>query len=119
MRIVVIQSGSKGNATLVIDSGRVLLIDMGITLKSLKDALQQNNLNMFNIDALLLTHEHCDHTAGIKYLPPIPIYCTKGTYEGQNIIETQPYQSFQIGDFDILPVSTNHDVNNPDRKSVV
>ena len=72
MRFVVVQSGSKGNATLVIDKGRVLLIDMGIGLRVLKEALAKENLNLFNINAMLLTHEHWDHTAGIKYLPPLP-----------------------------------------------
>ena len=46
MRFIVIQSGSKGNATLVIDKGRVLLIDMGIGLRVLKEALYKENLNL-------------------------------------------------------------------------
>ena len=71
MKFIVIQSGSKGNATLVIDRGRVLLIDMGITLRTLKEALAKENLNIYNISAMLLTHEHWDHTAGIRYLPLI------------------------------------------------
>ena len=49
MKFIVIQSGSKGNATLVIDQGRVLLIDMGITLRVLKEALAKEGLNIYNI----------------------------------------------------------------------
>ena len=113
MKFIVIQSGSKGNATLVIDQGRVLLIDMGVTLKVLKEALAKENLNIYNISAMLLTHEHWDHTAGIKYLPPLPIYCTKETYQGENVNELEPYIPFEIECFKITPVSTSHDVNNP------
>ena len=113
MRFVVIESGSKGNATLIIDKGRVLLIDMGITLKVLKEALAKENLNLYNINAMLLTHEHWDHTAGIKYLPPFPIYCTKETYESNNVVELEPYKEFNIEHFKITPVSTSHDVKNP------
>ena len=113
MRFVVIESGSKGNATLVIDQGRVLLIDMGIGLRVLKSALVEENLNIYNINALLLTHEHWDHVAGIKYLPPLPIYCTKETYNCENIVEVEPYQSFNIEHFNITPISTSHDVKNP------
>ena len=40
MKIIVVESGSKGNATLIYDEGRLLLIDMGITLTSLKNALK-------------------------------------------------------------------------------
>ena len=113
MKFIVIQSGSKGNATLVIDQGRVLLIYMGITLKVLKEALAKENLNIYNISAMLLTHEHWDHTAGIKYLPPLLIYCTKETYQGENVNEIEAYTSFEIECFKITPVSTSHDVKNP------
>ena len=113
MKFIVIQSGSKGNATLIIDKGRVLLIDMGITLKSLKEALEKEHLNVYNISGMLLTHEHWDHTAGIKYLPPLPIYCTKETYQNENVVELEPYKSFQIEHFQITPVPTSHDVKNP------
>ena len=113
MRFVVIQSGSKGNATLIIDQGRVLLIDMGITLKILKEALAKENLNLYNISAMLLTHEHWDHTKGIEYLPPLPIYCTKETLQKENVVELEPYQKFNIDHFSITPVSTSHDVHNP------
>ena len=113
MRFVVIQSGSKGNATLVIDRGRVLLIDMGIGIRTLKASLDEENLNVYNIDAMLLTHEHWDHTAGIKYLPPIPIYCTKETLNNENVVELEPFKEFQIDHFKITPVSTSHDVRNP------
>ena len=113
MRFIVIQSGSKGNATLVMDKGRVLLIDMGIGLRVLKEALCKENLNLYNINAMLLTHEHWDHTTGIKYLPPIPIYCTKETLNNENVVEVEPYKEFQIEHFKITPVSTSHDVRNP------
>ena len=113
MKIIVVQSGSKGNATLVIDEGRVLLIDMGVTLKVLKDALKKENLNIMNISAMLLTHEHWDHTVGIKYLPPLPIYCTEETYDKSNVEVIEPYKKFKIDHFEITPISTSHDVNNP------
>ena len=113
MKFIVIQSGSKGNATLVIDKGCVLLIDMGVSLKVLKEALEKERLNLYNIDAMLLTHEHWDHTTGIRYLPPLPIYCTKETLDNENVVELEPYKEFVINNFKILPVSTSHDVRNP------
>jgi phosphoribosyl 1,2-cyclic phosphodiesterase len=113
MKIVVIQSGSKGNATLVIDQGRVLLIDMGVGLRVLKEALEKENLNMMSINAMLLTHEHWDHTTGIRYLPPLPIYCTKETWGSPNVMEVLPYEKFSIEHFQITPIKTSHDVKNP------
>ena len=113
MKIIVIQSGSKGNATLVIDQGRVLLIDMGVTLKVLKEAIAKEDMNTMNINAMLLTHEHIDHTYGIRYLPPLPIYCTKETLDLPNVVEIEPYKKFKIEHLEITPVSTSHDVKNP------
>jgi len=113
MKIIVVQSGSKGNATLVIDKGRVLLIDMGVGFRVLKAALEKENLNMMNINAMLLTHEHWDHTTGIRYLPPLPIYCTKETCDKPNVVEVVPYESFNIEHFCITPIKTSHDVKNP------
>lgn len=113
MKILVVSSGSKGNATLIIDEGRVLLIDMGICLKRLKEALAYENLKLININAMLLTHEHTDHTAGISYLDPLPIYCTKETYDSFNVEPIVPYEKFKIEHFEITPVSTSHDVKNP------
>ena len=113
MKILVVQSGSKGNATLVYDEGRLLLIDMGISLTSLKEALSTIDKNIIDIEAMLLTHEHCDHTMGIRYLNPLPIYTTKETYDSPNVIEIKPYEKFKIGHLEITPVSTSHDVKNP------
>ncbi len=113
MKIVNIQSGSKGNATLVIDGSRVLLIDMGISLSSLKEGLAIFNKKLLDIDALLLTHEHSDHTKGIKYLDPLPIYCGQGTYLCENVNYIEPFKTFEINGFKITPVRTSHDATNP------
>lgn len=112
MKYIVIESGSKGNATLIEHQGRILLIDMGISLKSLKSALAGINKKLLDIDALLLTHRHSDHTAGIRYLDPLPIYCTDKTYCSQNCIDIEPYKAIQIECFSITPLSTCHDALN-------
>lgn len=111
MKIIVIESGSKGNATLVYDEGRILLIDMGITLTSLKNGLATIDRNPIDISALLLTHNHSDHTKGIRYLDPLPIYCTKGTYSGTNVIEITPYEKFMVNHFVITPIEASHDAS--------
>ena len=109
MKLIVIESGSKGNATLVYDNNHLLLIDMGITLTSLKNGLKRINKKLIDIDALLLTHSHSDHTFGVKYLGPLPIYCTKETYVGLNVNEIKPYKQFKVEHFKITPIKTSHD----------
>lgn len=109
MKIIVVESGSKGNATLIYDEGRLLLIDMGITLTSLKNGLSCIDKKLLDIDALLLTHSHTDHTKGVRYLDPLPIYCTKGTYNGNNVINIKPFEKFAVEHFMITPVAASHD----------
>lgn len=112
MRFNIIQSGSKGNATIVEHNGCVLLIDMGITLKSLRDGLAMWNKQLLNIDALLVTHSHGDHTSGIRYLDPLPIYCTKETYSKGDVHYVEVGKSFYIKDIEITPIEASHDAIN-------
>lgn len=113
MKIYVIESGSRGNSTLLEDSGHLYLIDMGVPLFVLENALAAIGYKLIDIEAMLLTHEHGDHTRGIPFLPPLPIYSTKGTWDSLNIVEIKPYVEFKLNNLTITPVSTSHDVVNP------
>ena len=68
MKIKVLASGSKGNCSLIETASARFLIDIGITYQRLKKELEKMNLNLDDIDALLLTHAHNDHTSGLKVL---------------------------------------------------
>ena len=68
MKIKVLASGSKGNCSLIETASARFLIDIGITYQRLKKELEKMNLNLDDIDSLLLTHAHNDHTSGIKVL---------------------------------------------------
>lgn len=113
MRVVIIRSGSKGNATLLEIGKHLFLIDMGTSLKNLKAGLEVLHKDIFGIEAMFLTHEHSDHTAGIRYLKPLPIYTSKGTYDSSNVVEIKPYSPLNIEEVTILPISTSHDAKNP------
>ena len=113
MKFYIIQSGSKGNATILEHNNRLLLIDDGISYISIKSALESLNFNIMNIEALLITHEHSDHTKGIKYLPPLPIYTKEGTYDGDNVNYIDYFQPFELIGLKITPLLTSHDAINP------
>ena len=112
MKFNIIQSGSKGNATLIEHNGCVLLIDMGIPLKCLRDGCAVWKKKPLEIDALLITHSHGDHTAGIRYLDPLPIYCTKDTYSKGDITIIEVGKPFFIKDIEITPIEASHDAPN-------
>ena len=113
MKIFVVESGSRGNCALLEDAGHLYLIDMGIPLFVLENALDAIGHKLIDIEAMLLTHEHGDHTRGIKFLPPLPIYTTKGTWNEPNSVDVVPYESFKLNNLTITPVSVSHDVIDP------
>ena len=86
---------------------------MGVPLFVLEEGLAKVGHKMIDIEAMFLTHEHYDHTKGIKYLNPLPIYTTKGTWDASNCVDIEPYVPFKVNNLVITPLSISHDVNDP------
>lgn len=84
--IVVLASGSKGNATYIDIGGRKLLVDAGISYRQLNLRLAKKTKNLDNLDYVFLTHEHSDHVRALpmvlKHHPNVKIIMTKGTHQG-------------------------------------
>jgi competence protein ComEC len=59
----------QGDAILVQDAGRTMLVDAGPDPLSVRQALARSAVR--RIDALVLTHAHDDHTGGLAALPAI------------------------------------------------
>ncbi|MFI3114716.1 MAG: MBL fold metallo-hydrolase [Clostridia bacterium] len=79
-----IASGSKGNSGLLITKDKKILIDMGVSLKYLKESLLKHKIGIQEIDFVLITHEHVDHVKGLAMLcknTQIPIYMTKKSFD--------------------------------------
>lgn len=66
MKIKVLASGSKGNATLVMTDNTCILIDIGITYPDLLKRMETIDMAPDSIDYLLITHTHSDHVKGLK-----------------------------------------------------
>jgi phosphoribosyl 1,2-cyclic phosphodiesterase len=62
MRIVVIASGSAGNATYIETDGVKILIDAGVSYLQITSRLRHQNIELKELDAIIVTHEHTDHT---------------------------------------------------------
>ncbi len=78
-------SGSKGNAYLITSSNCNLLIDAGISAKSLLERLDVLGICPSTLDAVLVTHEHIDHIRALKILSAkydLPILCNAETAKG-------------------------------------
>jgi phosphoribosyl 1,2-cyclic phosphodiesterase len=124
--VSVLGSGSRGNATFIKSDRVRLLLDAGISRKELAKRLESIGEDPDGIDAVLVTHEHGDHSCGLKTLLkdlPVQAFLTWGTiralqaeeYElnGSQIVPVQPGVPFQIGDLEIFPFPVPHDAAEP------
>jgi phosphoribosyl 1,2-cyclic phosphodiesterase len=64
LRFRVLGSGSDGNATLVEGGGGRLLLDAGLGPRQLAERLAAAGVDPGSLDAILVSHEHGDHTRG-------------------------------------------------------
>lgn len=82
MKFNTLYSGSRGNSTLVRTDKINILIDCGVNLTHLNKQLSRLNLKLSDIDAVLITHEHSDHIAGLKGVDfcNIPVYVSQQGY---------------------------------------
>ena len=87
MRVVSLGSGSSGNALLV-EAGPLgrtkLLVDAGLSARTLTERLLHVGVRPSQLQAILVTHEHSDHVIGLPTLLkryPIAIITDARTYE--------------------------------------
>lgn len=59
-------SGSSGNSILISSKGHNFLVDIGISAKRCETALLQRGIEPKSIDGIFITHEHNDHTSGLR-----------------------------------------------------
>lgn len=62
MKVIVLGSSSKGNSCYVEMGNKKFLIDVGFTFKDMVDKLNNINVKPEDIDFIIVTHAHIDHT---------------------------------------------------------
>ena len=81
--MTVLASGSKGNATVIAAGETRLLIDAGLSCRELLRRMAAAGEDAESLDAILITHEHVDHVAGLAVLARrlrIPVFLTEPTH---------------------------------------
>jgi len=66
MKVCVLASGSKGNVTYIETLKHKILLDMGKNKKYIVDALNSIGVNPKDIDIILISHLHSDHTSALN-----------------------------------------------------
>lgn len=84
MRLAVLGSGSKGNASVLEAEGSRLLVDAGLSARQLCQRLEVLGVDPHSLDGIILSHEHSDHTRGLEVFlrkHRVPLYATALTRE--------------------------------------
>lgn len=123
LRIISLACSSEGNCFLVIAGTENFLIDLGIAAANLIKKLRFFEINMLP-SHLLISHEHWDHTSGIKSFGnkfPVTVYANAPTLnrldlEDSNNIRKESFTTgevFSIGRTKIKPFHVHHDAVEP------
>src|SRR5688500_8150114 len=78
-------SGSKGNCTYFGTKKTKILIDAGISGVATKRKLEEIGVNLEDIQAIVISHDHTDHIGGLATLAlrmGIPVFANAETAKG-------------------------------------
>ena len=121
--MAVLASGSSGNCTFIATERTKILIDAGLSGRETQRRLAGIGEKPESIQAILITHEHWDHIAGLARLAGkyrIPVYITSLTRNALPndidlpALETiQAGRRFEISDLTVEPFTIPHDAADP------
>lgn len=125
MKVSVLASGSKGNCTLIQEEDTAFIIDMGISMRRLKNELALHRLHIEDLSGVFITHEHSDHIKGLTTLTKyhrIPILTRSKTFQrmGKILQLTDPQfinienkEQIKMGNIKVENFSIAHDTVDP------
>jgi phosphoribosyl 1,2-cyclic phosphodiesterase len=138
----VLGSGSKGNCTVLSTSGTQILIDAGFSCRETCRRMCEAGLDPLDTDAIIISHEHTDHVAGVPVLArrlDVPVYitgathaawkrtlhpknrnngaCSVGSEDCDGHLEKLEFfeagRRLTVGDIEVMPFTIPHDAADP------
>lgn len=122
LKVACLGSGSRGNAWLVAAGETCIMIDCGFSLAEVEKRLIRLGLEPEKINAIVVTHEHGDHSMGVSRMSKrykLPVWMTSGTAQGvrrkqcYRVMRISPDEQFEIGDLQIQSFTVPHDSREP------
>jgi phosphoribosyl 1,2-cyclic phosphodiesterase len=131
--VSVLASGSRGNCALVSSSSTRILVDAGLSGRETFRRLKALGERAEEISAILITHEHADHVAGLQRLATklnVPVFLTAPTHQAwsrvvrdnddKGLVPELPKaehfsagRGFRVGDIEVVPFTIPHDAIDP------
>lgn len=115
MKLKVLGSSSSGNCYLLTaNSGQTLIIEAGISIKQIKEAL---NFDLSKVISCIVTHRHGDHFKyaseymqnGIEICSGVETLDSIDYSHKMRVLQKQ--KKYSIGEFVVMPVEVKHDVH--------
>jgi phosphoribosyl 1,2-cyclic phosphodiesterase len=108
MKFFSLASGSTGNAFLIDNGQELLLIDVGITYKRIKEKLSELHYDINDVKYILITHAHNDHIKSLNSFSMEKIYSSVKIPGVKNKIEKNTQLS--LGTYNVISFPLSHDV---------
>ena len=122
MKLCMLGSGSRGNAVLMQSRDTRILVDAGFPPHTIARRLHSIGVDPESIEAVVVTHEHTDHSRGVARGASRwgwKVYATAGTQsECVSIADAAATtisagSDFEIGDITMSVIATSHDASEP------
>ncbi len=124
MKLASLGSGSHGNSVLVEAGSTLILVDAGFSGVEIERRLELVDRRPEAVDAVVITHEHRDHTRGAGIAARRwgwPLYMSEVTREccddllrgGEDVRPYHAGREFRVGDLSVQPFLTCHDAADP------
>ncbi len=132
MKICTLASGSSGNSLYIESERSKILIDAGISFRRISRSLKSIGVEVGDLDAVVLSHEHEDHSRAVTKMSEVPVYVSGRTIEfwmnkknGEirknnhgkvsmgKLEEFDSETPFYVNDLLITPFSVAHDAIDP------
>lgn len=126
MKFSVLASGSTGNALYVETEETRILVDAGLSGKQMEAICQSAGIDISQVDAIMVSHEHSDHIKGVGVLARryrLPVYTNQATWkemepligrldeQQKKILSTG--EVLQLGDLRVETFGISHDAAEP------
>lgn len=117
MKFCTLASGSSGNSLLIDTGVTKVLVDAGIGIRELIKRLGRLGVGISEVDCVIVTHEHADHSSALPYLQN-PVYVASSTVHlwADKVPDLREFDSstpFEINDLLVTPFPVPHDAIDP------
>ena len=125
MKFISLGSGSSGNAYYLSTGSTSILIDAGVAIRTMVRNLKEYHIDLRQIDAVFITHDHADHIKSVGYLAndynrmvyatePVHMginrnYCVNSKLTSAHTRYIEKGVPIEVGDLRITPFSVPHD----------